>query len=196
MTCIAIDIAILPPPDMTARAIALSASLPAHESQGLLLGRDYLPHATLTQQFVRVDALDQVIAHVDRVLRDRTPLPLHVTGGGKGSNSVWIAIERTQPLVRLHEDLMGATESFERSDGDETAFFGPDARDRDVSWVRGFRRESSFDRFTPHITIGHSAQPPDVEPMEFIATTIAVCHLGRFCTCRRIIREWALNSAF
>jgi hypothetical protein len=48
----AIDIAILPPADVSARAIALSAALPADESQGLLLGVDRLPHITLTQQFV------------------------------------------------------------------------------------------------------------------------------------------------
>jgi hypothetical protein len=76
--------------------------------------------------------------------------------------------------------------------GDAAAFFGGDARDRDVRWVREFRRESSFDRFTPHITLGHASEPPTVEPMEFVATTIAVCHLGRFCTCQRIIRAWHL----
>ena len=76
--------------------------------------------------------------------------------------------------------------------GDASAFFGEDARDRDVRWVRDFRRESSVDRFTPHITLGHASEPPTVEPMEFVATTIAVCHLGRFCTCQQIIRAWHL----
>ena len=103
-----------------------------------------------------------------------------------------MAIERTPTLVDLHEQLLQATEPFEVATGDASAFFGEDARDRDVRWVREFRRESSVDRFTPHITLGHASEPPVVEPMEFVATTIAVCHLGRFCTCRRIIRAWEL----
>jgi 2'-5' RNA ligase len=200
---IAVDIAILPPAEVSDRAIALSAALPVHESQGLLLGGDRLPHITLTQQFVQVAALDRFIVQVDQVVRSCAPLRLRVTGGGKGSNSVWMAIERAPALVRLHEQLLQATEALDVATGDASAFLEDacpaDAtvaprptRDRDVQWVREFRRESSFDRFTPHITLGHAAEPPFVELMDFVATTVAVCHLGRFCTCRRIICAWEL----
>jgi len=123
------------------------------------------------------------------------PLHLHVTGGGKGSNSVWMSIEPSPELVTLHEQLLQAAEPFEVTTGDSSAFFGDDARDRDVRWVREFRHESSFDLFTPHITLGHASNPPAIEPMSFVATTVAVCHLGRFCTCRRIVRAWNLARA-
>ena len=194
-TTVAIDIAILPPADVAARAIALSAALPSGESQGLLLGADCLPHITLTQQFVPYASLDPLLAQLDRVLHDREPLHLRVTGGGKGRNSVWMAIERTPELVNLHEQLLQAAEPFEVTAGDASAFFGGDARDRDVRWVREFRRESSVERFAPHITLGHASDAPTVEPMAFVATTIAVCHLGRFCTCRHIFRAWDLSQA-
>jgi 2'-5' RNA ligase len=190
----AIDIAILPPADVSARAIALSAALPADESQGLLLGADYLPHITLTQQFVLSESLNSLLAHIDGVLHDHAPLHVHVTGGGKGSHSVWMSIERSIELVNLHERLLQVAEPFEVTTGDFSAFFGVDARDRDVRWVREFRHQSSFDRFTPHITLGHASELPVIEPMSFAATTIAVCHLGRFCTCRRVIRAWDLDA--
>ena len=194
---IAIDIAILPPADVSARAIALSAALPADESQGLLLGVDCLPHITLTQQFVPFQSLDPLLAQLDRLVRNREPVPLRVTGGGKGTrghttSSVWMTIERTPALASLHAQMLQAAEPFEVATGDAAAFFGEDARDRDVRWVREFRRESSVDRFAPHITLGHASEPPMVEPIEFVATTIAVCHLGRFCTCQRIICAWHL----
>jgi len=191
---IAIDIAILPPREVANRAIALSAALPADESQGLVLGSDRLPHITLTQQFVADEALDDFVAQIDRVLRDREPLGLRAIGGGKGSNSVWMSIARTPALVDLHEQLLQATASYEATTGDESAFFGNDARDRDVRWVREFRREASVDRFTPHITLGHASKPPVLESIDFVATTVAVCHLGRFCTCRRVIRAWDLGA--
>jgi hypothetical protein len=89
----------------------------------------------------------------------------------------------------LHERLLQVTSAFEAGDGDAAAFVG-DARERDVRWVREFRRESSFARFAPHITLGHASEPPQVEAMDFVATRVAICHLGRFCTCRRIIRHW------
>jgi len=188
----AIDIALLPPADVSARAIALSAALPAGESQGLLLGADCLPHITLTQQFVPSESLDPLLAQLDRVLRDRQPFDLRVIGGGKGSNSVWMSIERSPELMNMHEQLLQAVEPFETTSGDASAFFGADARERDVRWVREFRHQSSLDRFTPHITLGHAYEPPAVEPIAFVATTIAICHLGRFCTCQRIIRAWHL----
>ena len=191
---VAIDIAILPPSDVSARAIALSAALPVQESQGLRLGADRLPHITLTQQFVPSESLDRLLVAVDRVLAGRAPLQLRVTGGGMGSSSVWMSIERTPELVGLHEQLLRASEPFEVTGGDASAFFGGDARDRDVRWVTGFRRESSFDRFTPHITLGHASEPPAVQPVDFVATTVAVCHLGRFCTCRRVIRAWGVGA--
>jgi 2'-5' RNA ligase len=191
---VAIDIAILPPAQVSERAIALSAALPPAESQGLLLGPDRLPHITLTQQFVPVDQLDVLLAQVDRVVRGHEPLPLRVTGGGKGNSSVWVSIAHSPTLVSLHERLLEATASIEVEDGDVSAFLGDAAREPDVRWVREFRRESSFVRFTPHITLGHAEEPPDIEPMDFLATRIAVCHLGRFCTCRRVIRAWDLRA--
>jgi 2'-5' RNA ligase len=191
---VAIDIAVLPPADVSARAIALSAALPASEWQGLLLGDDHLPHITLTQQFVPSESLEALFLEIHSVLRPRRPLRLRVTGGGKGSSSVWMSIERTPELIELHEQLQQLTGSFEVDTGDASAFFGADARDRDVRWVREFRRASSFERFTPHITLGHASEPPIVDPYEFVAATIAVCHLGRFCTCRRIIRAWELRA--
>jgi 2'-5' RNA ligase len=187
---IAIDIAILPPTDVSSRAIALSAALPVAESQGLLLGADYLPHITLTQQFVLSESLDSLFAHIDRVLGDRRPLQLRVIGGGRGTNSVWMSIERSPELVSLHEQLLHVADPFEVTTGDSSAFLGDDPRDRDVQSVREFRRRSSLDRFTPHITLGHASDAPVIGPMAFTATTIAVCHLGRFCTCRRILCAW------
>jgi 2'-5' RNA ligase len=191
---IAIAIVILPPPEVANRAIALSAALPAGESQGLRLGADYPPHITLTQQFIPSQSLDSLLARLDRVLRDRAPLHLRVAGRGQGSNSVWMSIERSPELVTLHEQLLQAAEPFEVTTGDSSAFFGDDARDRDVRWVREFRRQSSLDRFTPHITLGHASEPPVIEPMSFAGTTVVVCHLGRFCTCRRVIRAWDLRA--
>ena len=191
----AIDIAILPPPDVSQRAVALSAALPSRESQGLRLDSDRRPHITLTQHFVPTDSVQRLIEQVDRVVGGLEALRLRVTGGAKGGDSVWMAVERTPVLASLHERLLDASEPFEAGGGDSFAFVDGDARDRDVRWVHAFRRESSHARFTPHITLGHASEPPVVEPMDFVAATIALCHLGRFCTCRRIIRAWELTHA-
>ena len=190
----AIDVALLPPPQVRSQAIGLSAMLrAADESHDFRLDADHHPHITLSQQFVRVNELDQALERVDEVLRNQSRLTLTVTGGGHGASSVWMAIGRTPAIVELHERLLEALRGLERSDGGPSAFVDGDARVRDVLWVAGYRLKSSFGSYTPHITLGHGAEPPQIEPFSFEATTAAVCHLGRFCSCRRVVREWPLR---
>lgn len=191
---IALDVALLPPPGVSQRAIAISASLPAEHFQGLRLDESHLPHITLTQMFARTNELDEVFARVDDVVRKCSPMTLRMTGGGQGTNAVWMEVEKTPALVQLHEQLMEALRGLERPDGGTGAFFDEDARLRDVWWVTGYRLKSSFHHYTPHITLGHGSTPPVIEPMGFEADTVAVCHLGKFCTCRRVLREWKLSS--
>ena len=194
MSLLALDLAILPPPEVSRHAIALSAALPADPGDTLRLDHDHLPHLTLTQQFIETDELNAVFDRVHEVLRVAPPLSVRVTGAGKYGGSVWMAIERSEVLVGLHERLMEPLREFEREGGTTTAFFDGDARAADVRWVTHYRHESSFGAFTPHITLGHADAPPTMAPFSFDATTIAACHLGRFCTCRRALRVWTLRT--
>jgi 2'-5' RNA ligase len=189
---LALDVAVLPPPSVSKRAIELSAALPAADSQGLRLDDDRLPHITLTQQFVSVQDIDAVLAKVEAIITNYDTLSLNVTGPGRGRSSVWMSIAQTLDLVTLHRELMDALSDFERPDGTSAAFVDGDARPGDVAWVAGFRRSSSYAAFRPHITLGHSSTLPAVDPLAFEASTIAACQLGRFCTCRRVLRRWEL----
>ena len=190
---LALDIAILPPPDASERAVRLSAALPEKQSQGLRLDAGHLSHITLTQQFVQRDALDDIFEHVAEVLRGQAPTLISVSGGGKGASAVWMAVERTPAIFRLHVRLMEGLRDFEQPGGGPAAFLDGDAREGDVAWVVNYRLKSSFDFYTPHITLGHAGEPPRVEPFTFEATTVAACHLGRFCSCRRVLRRWEMG---
>ena len=169
---VAVDVAILPPADVSARAIELSASLPA-DPHGFRLDAGHLPHVTLIQSFVREDEVDVAFERVDEVLRGMNALMLRATGSGRGGSSVWVAIERTPELDRLHEGLMHAFVGVERPGGTPAAFFGGDARVGDVLWVTGYRLKSSFGAYTPHITLGHAPEPPPIQPFMFTAETVA-----------------------
>ena len=111
---IAIDVAILPPPDVSRRAVDYSAALPAEGSQGLRLDDDHLPHVTLVQCFVREDELPLAYEHVDGVLRHQAPLRVRVTGGGRSGHTLWMELDRTPDLVDLHERLMECLRGVER----------------------------------------------------------------------------------
>lgn len=194
-TLIALDVAVLPPPDVSRLAIALSASLPAEDAEPLRLDDAHLPHVTLMQLFVRQDELETAFARIDDVLHRQAPMRLHVTGAAHSGHTLWLAVERTLDLVDVHERLMESLRGVERLEGSPAAFFGGEGRARDVIWVAGYRLHASFGSFSPHITLGHGPTPPAVEPFTFDATTVAACHLGRFCTCRQVLRTWTLTPA-
>jgi 2'-5' RNA ligase len=191
---IAIDIAILPPRDVSAAAVTFSAGLPRTESQGLVLDATHLPHITLTQQFVPHAELPAIGDAIATVVAATPSFPLRVTGPGRSNGTVWMQVTRTVELHDLHRALMHALLPFERRGGTPAAFFGGDARQKDVAWVSGFRGGSSDARFTPHITLGHASRLPEVAPIAFHADTIALCHLGRFCTCRHVLQSWSLRA--
>lgn len=189
---LALDVAILPPPDVTRRAMEYSAALAVEGSRGLRLDDTHLPHVTLTQQFVRQEELDTAFDRIGDVLRGRPFLTLRISGGGKSGHTVWMTVEQSREILDLHEALMEALRGLERPGGTPAAFVGDDARAADVLWVAGFRLKSSFGSFTPHITLGHAVEAPAIQPFTFEARTVAACQLGRFCSCRRVLRQWTL----
>ena len=194
MSLVAVDVAVLLPPDVSQRAIDLSAALPAAQGQGLRLDAGHLPHITLIQLFLRADDLAAAMDHVADVVRGMPPLRLHVSGGGRSRHTVWLTIDRTPQLDAVHQRLMDALRGVERPGGTPAAFVDGEARPGDVIWVTTYRLKAAFGSFTPHVTLGHAKHPPHVEPFAFDATTIAACHLGRFCTCRRVLRQWTLSG--
>lgn len=191
-TLFALDVALLPPPEVRDRAIELNRALPPAESHGLILNADHIPHVTLAQCFVRVGELEPALGKLDELLRQWRPFPVSISGAGRGGNTVWMAVERSAALLELHEQVMTALRGFERQGGTPAAFAGGDGRVGDAMWVGSYRVKSSLGAFTPHITLGHSSQLPPVAPLTFTADTIAACHLGRFCTCREVRRVWTL----
>lgn len=201
---VALDVAILPPPDVVTRAIEISAALSAsHQRPGsesaetdrLRLDGDHLPHLTLTMQYVREKELELAFSHLDAVLSDQRPLRIVITGAGRSRHALWMTAERSPELLDLHERLMEALRGVERQEGGPHAFYDGSGRVRDALWVAGFRLQASSSAFTPHITLGHGGDVPAIEPFAFDATIVAACHLGRFCACRKVLRAWTLRRA-
>src|SRR5688500_9309293 len=103
---VAVDVAILPPPDITARAIALSDTLAAEGSAELRLDAQHLPHITLTQHFIREEERDEAFGRIDDVVAALPPMRVLAIGAGRSDHTLWIALEHTPELSALHERLM------------------------------------------------------------------------------------------
>jgi len=192
----AVDVAILVPETVAAPARELSRQLAVNRPDALRLDDTHLVHVTLAQQFVERLRLDDLVAELDRMLRHEPALALRVVGATAAGGTVVLAIESTPDLRRVHEQVMDVIEPFESPQGSAAAFRadGETIRPRDVEWVRNYREQAAGAHYRPHVTVGHGGRAPEVAPIAFQADRIALCELGRFCTCRSVLRQWTLGA--
>ncbi len=190
---IAIDVAILLPPPARAVVERLNAAFDHAPDAGFRFDATHHPHVTLSQHFVPRGRLAAVRRLVGGAMSGLDPFEARVTGARAGRTSQVLAVEASAPLRRLHERVMDALRDEEVA-GDAAAFQtdGAPARPTDVAWVAGFREGSSYARYDPHVTVGIGRRPLSAAPFRFPVKEIALCQLGRFCTCRNRLASWTL----
>jgi len=98
-------------------------------------------------------------------------------------------------LKLLHETVMNELEPYLTYDVDKTMInkSGGKINALTIDYIKHFRAESAFDKFTPHITLGSGEASLDIPEIHFKASKIALCHLGNFCTCRKILYHTLLS---
>ena len=190
---VAVDVAILLPAAARAVAERLNAGFEHAPDAGFRFDASHHPHVTLSQHFVRRERLAEVRALVGGVAARFDPFEVRVTGARAGRTSQVLTVEASAPLQALHEGLMDALRDEETAGG--AAAFQTDvapARAADAAWVAGFRERSSYARYDPHVTIGIGDRSISTAPFGFPAEELALCRLGRFCTCRERLANWRL----
>ena len=55
-------------------------------------------------------------------------------------------------------------------------------------WIKSYPEKSSFERFSPHITLGYGKLENYSFPRIIGVSQLAVCHLGNHCTCRKVLK--------
>ncbi|MCY4077811.1 MAG: 2'-5' RNA ligase family protein [Acidobacteria bacterium] len=202
---LALDVALLLPAP-AARAVGrLNARLQAPPA-GFAFDATHLPHVTLVQQFVRDADMPVVLPRLGRVATRTPPLALRGTGLQRGRTTTSLSVEGGTALRALHDRLLAclaphatppAGGSGVAGDALAGAFVadGEPPRGGDIEWVTRFRTRAAGDRFEPHVTLGVGALDRGaVPPIAFTATELAACHLGRFCSCRRVLGAWRLGD--
>ena len=190
---VAIDVAILLPPTVQEVVARLNAQL-AGPPEGFRFDATHLPHVTLAQQFVPAADLSLVAAEVGAVLASFPPLTLtagHLASSGLTTSLV---LGATGSINAIHTRIMDRLAAFDMTAGGADAFLadGESPRARDVEWVTRFRTAAAYGSFEPHVTLGVGVLDAPAPALEFEAEEVALCRLGRFCTCRRVVASWTL----
>ncbi len=192
---LAVDVAFLLPPAAQEVVARLNARLTGPPA-GFRFDAGHLPHLTLVQQFVPAADLPLVAAEIGAVLTATAPLTLTAERFASSGLTTSLAVAKTQPLATLHMRLMDRLAPFDVTAGGADAFCGEDEppRARDVEWVTRFRTAAAYGSFEPHVTLGAGVLDAPAPAFDFQAVQVALCRLGRFCTCRRVLASWTLAA--
>jgi hypothetical protein len=194
---LAVDIVLLPNPSMVDFCIRLNRSLAADDI--ILHRRDFVPHISLCMGVVKKDCLDSLCDMVIAVSREfhrfsLTADSIHIGGLPDGRVVSGLQVAKTPDLQALHEKIMWSSQMFLSRDAAFDMLYPESAHNQfTLDWIRNFVRNSSFEKFNPHITIGIGGLPKADLPRKFNAGIIAVCHLGDYCSCRKILFQYRLG---
>lgn len=196
---VALDVAILLPPNPAASVELLNKQLKA-PPEGFRFNDRHLPHISLVQQFSPTAELKAIQETIERVLREHPPFELTLASVTTNQMTASLTVTPSSVLGTLHRRLMDQLAAFDVGVGDDRAFTRSDSkstsapRPRDISWVSQFRTEAAYEAFTPHVTLGVGTLKTTFPKVTFAASVLALCILGRFCTCQEVLASWELST--
>ena len=194
MAKIAVDAVLLPSEIMAGKAIKANRKLQNQVGSRIVLNKENcLPHISLAMGCIDIGDIVDIERILETIAKRYCVQELKVVGIRVGTNSVGekvsvFQIERTETLQSLHEEVMRSLMPYFRYDATaEMVFSPPKAEESTLLWIRDYAEKAGFENFFPHITIGYGEIDNFSFPIEFIASRLALCHLGNHCTCRKVL---------
>jgi hypothetical protein len=179
---------------MTDRAIEANIELVRKYGTEIVLDKDNcLPHISLAMGCIK----DSDIGAAGKILEEtagQNPVGklkvvgVQVTENAKGEKVSVFKVERTQQLQSIHERVSQKLAGYFSFDVTRDMIYGSEkVAETTLLWIKNYREKSSFEMFSPHITIGCGQAKELAGPIEFRASRLALCHLGNHCTCRKVL---------
>ena len=202
MRKLAIDIVLLPSEEIREAALRLNQALLRRFGKKIVLGRnEALPHLSLAMGALKEEALPAAAHLLDEIGSHFPPIDLiftdiHAGPIATGETVSTLRAERTAPLQSLHETILSRIGPLLGQNAAAEDFVDhPNVQPTSIEWVNRYRTAASFDRFSPHITLGVGEFEPDRSfAQRDTAARLALCHLGNHCTCRKILFETTLRG--
>lgn len=203
MPAIAIDVVLLPDQTITDLAIRISRKLSLKHTDKIALNADTcLPHISLAMGAIDLRTINEVATILNDIAAVRHAFNLKVQAFRSsvinlGETISEFSIENSPDLQSLHETVMSRLRSFLSYDISAEMLLSPPAiEDFSLFWIRNYPKNSSFNNFSPHITLGSGTLEKMSFPPSFCAPTLALCHLGNYCTCRKVLYSWPLKGIY
>jgi 2'-5' RNA ligase len=190
----AVDIVLLPDETMTDKAIKINADLVRKYGSQIVLNKsNCLPHISLAMGCIEdsdIGAANKVLEEIaeQKLMGKLKVIGVQVEKNAKGEKVSAFEVEKTPRLQAIHEKASGELAGYFSYDVTKDMIYGDDeVTETTLLWIKNYREKSSFEKFSPHITIGYGQAEALARPIGFRAPRLALCHLGNHCTCRKVL---------
>lgn len=187
---LAIDIVLLPPPNISDEMVALSNHLNDTYGEKIRLNlKDRLPHISLLMGVVDRKNIENIEKVLKKLAAELLPIELTMTGLKSRGSSSAIELKETPELEALQKALAKETQDWITSNATAEMFYDTPT-EKNVEWVKNYLGHTHI----PHITVGPVFENESYDNLRtFSADTLAACHLGRHCTCREVLTSNKLH---
>lgn len=195
---LAVDVVLLPPRvvmDNIVNLMDYSSVSPIR-----LNTHDCLPHISLAMGVLAKADLDKAKLALVSLAAKQKVLPITITETNTHSTPDGLSmrellISRNEELLQLHQETINTFRSLLRHDNVLINMFvsPPVVADISTHWVKHYYDKRKPADYKPHITLGLGKVTELEQPVNFVAERLALCHLGTYCTCRRILLETSLG---
>lgn len=194
MAKIAIDVVLLPDESMTDYAVEVSQRQSKQFNDKIVLHKQKcLPHISLAMGAIEESDLPEInkilqeIAFHFKIFK-LTADSYHGSKIPSGDIVSEFTVEKTSEIQSLHEMVMTKFRQFLSYDITiDMVFSPPTVEEITLYWIKNYADKSSFENFRSHITVGFGELNDVNAPIAFTASTLALCHLGNYCTCRKVL---------
>ena len=197
----AVDVVLVPPNYVIDLAIEYNRILlKEHPTNIVLDKRKRLPHVSMMMGCLSGDKLQEAAMILPTIARKFNYLDLNVkdirtVNTSSGSSVVSFDISPDQPIIALHEFIVSSFRPLLTNDATPIDLNDdPPIEVSSIDWINSYISNSSLANFWPHITLGFGDYSKDFEPFSFQADRLAICHLGNYCTCTKILAEVSLGN--
>ncbi len=196
------DVALLLPEEIADLAIELNRSFLGSETNKIILGKkegEAMPHSSLNMGCVEESELPKLIEILSGIGKHFSSLDLEFYGIDTEKIRVdtivsSLGIKKGEELRTFHEEVMNKLKAIFSRDASREMFFSPPPVSlEEFSYINKFYEMAAFEKFYPHVTLGlGEIRDSKIKfPIKFKASTLAVCHLGDYYTCRKIL--WSMK---
>jgi 2'-5' RNA ligase len=190
MAKIAIDVVLLPPEEIMDQAIEINKKLKDDPIQ--LNKKNCLPHISLCMGLMDQKDFEKIKKILLDISKDFSGLNLNINKICNEKKSFKILYN--EQLQKLHEKIMINLSPYLTYDAKvEHCFSPPNVVEKTLFWINNYKKNHP-ENFDPHITLGRNDVEEKDLNLNFVSSRLALCHLGNYCTCRKILYEINLKK--